>query len=372
VEVLGGLWCRLSVGGSEPAGWDASWLCWFCDERQQPCYSIKMSVTIEEFQTQHLPEAAQLLSLRWQAERKHSPELSPALENPQHAEELLKSALLTNSPGVVARGETQVVGYMLGSRILPSPVGLDANFYRARSVLVKYAWHAVAPGFSEIYRDMYTALGKKWLAEGFLAHYIIVPASDKAARDVWSYLGFGTDMARALRDTFPPPAPLPGDRDLRQAVGAQIAEVMSLLERLERFHAQAPVYMPFLRETHSANQARVEALVNNHNSACFLAYEDKKPVGLQIYQPLAEGMIAPLDTVSLHHAYTLPELRSDGVGTALLTRGLIWAIERGYQSCAVGWMTANGDAHQFWLKRGFKPYRYRMFRAIDERVLWGR
>jgi GNAT superfamily N-acetyltransferase len=329
-------------------------------------------ITIEEFQSQHLSEAAMLLSLRWQSERKHSPELSPTLENHQYAEELLKSALLTNSPGVVARGETQLLGYMLGSRILPSPVGLDANYYRSRSVLVKYAWHAVAPGFSEVYRDMYMTLSKKWLSEGFLAHYIILPASDRGAREVWSYLGFGTDMARALRDTFPPPAPLPGDREIKQASSAQLLEVMSLLEKLEHFHAQPPVYMPFLRETYSANQARVEALINGHNSACFLAYEDKKPVGLQIYQPLAEGMIAPQDTVSLHHAYTLPEERSDGVGTALLTRGLIWAIERGYQSCAVGWMTANGSAHQFWLKRGFKPYRYRMCRNIDERVLWAR
>jgi GNAT superfamily N-acetyltransferase len=189
---------------------------------------------------------------------------------------------------------------------------------------------------------------------------------------VWSYLGFGTDMARALRDTFPPPAPLPGDRDIRQASAANLSEVMLLLERLERFHSQAPVFMPFLRETQSSNQARIEALIASPNSACFLSYEDKIPVGLQIYQPLGEGMIAPKDAVSLHHAYTLPEERSDGVGTALLTRGLIWAIERGYQSCAVGWMTSNANAHQFWLKRGFKPYRYRLCRVIDERILWGK
>lgn len=328
--------------------------------------------TLEEFQPKHLEDAAALLSLRWQTERKHTPELPRALEDPKNTQELLKNVLLNGASGIVAISGGQLVGYILGARLTPSPASLDMAFYRPRSIFIKYPWHAVAPGCSEVYREMYLALSRQWVSEGFFAHYVLIPASDKTSREVWGYMGFGIDMARGLRDTFPPPAPLPRTRDIRKATPADATILMGLLEGLGRFHAASPIYMPFLQEAHLSQQARVDALLHDPRCICFLAFDGDLPLGLQVYQPPSEGIIAPEDTISLHQAYTVETGRGEGIGTSLLTRGLIWAIEKAYRTCAVSWVTANFAAHRFWLKRGFKPYRYRFSRMIDERIAWAR
>jgi len=62
--------------------------------------------------------------------------------------------------------------------------------------------------------------------------------------------------------------------------------------------------------------------------------------------------------------------RGGGVGQALTRHGLLWAKEQGHHYCVIDWRTTNLLSSRFWVRMGFVPTNYRLYRHIDERIAW--
>jgi len=334
-----------------------------------------MSLAVEPFGAAHVPAAAALLAARHRADRTHEPGLPADGEDPGAAAAIV-AAIARSAPGVVAIRRGRVVGYLLGSTILPVPATRGALYLDPRSALVGYAGHAVDPADdpSAIYRALYAALSPAWVDVGYYVHYVAVPASDRAARDAWFSLGFGHDATLALRDTTAPGAGAP-DVDVRRGTAGDLDDVVEMALGLYRHHASAPIYLPYLAEVEADERsAQAQALVDPE-CAHWIARRERRAVGMHVLQPPPPWLSALLRaerSTYLLHGYTEAAARGSGVGRALLGRSLAWAREAGHGHCLLHFLAANVSGARFWLAAGFRPIELRLRRAVDGRIAWAR
>jgi GNAT superfamily N-acetyltransferase len=130
--------------------------------------------------------------------------------------------------------------------------------------------------------------------------------------------------------------------------------------------------MPFLSETEAAVRAHERELLAEPANARFVAYRGGRAAGIATFRPWATnhpGLLQP--TVHLQHGFTIETERGSGVGIALLSHGLVWAQEQGYERCTVNWVAANPLGARFWQRQGFVPIAARLYGRIDPRILFG-
>ncbi|HMA37836.1 MAG TPA: GNAT family N-acetyltransferase [Chloroflexia bacterium] len=336
-----------------------------------------MPLQLLPFADSHLDEAAQLLADRHRADRARDPMLPAAFADPAATREVLTAIRAEPGSGVVALQAGRLVGYLLAVYRTPAPTTAQAWLMRPRAAVVRYPCHAADPAdAAEIYRALYAALSAQWVAAGYFNHYVTIPATDPGAAEAWASLGFGRDLTYAVRDTRPlaAPAPAPG-LTIRLATPADLETLYALTEGLFRHHTAAPVYWPFLPELEGDTRAHNEQAIANPANACWVAYLDGAPVGLQWLEQRTGGGIdvsLPESSIYLNLGYTHPRLRGSGVGTALLARALAWAHEAGYTHCTLHYAAANLLGARFWQRSGFRALSHRLHRAVDERIAWAR
>jgi GNAT superfamily N-acetyltransferase len=81
-------------------------------------------------------------------------------------------------------------------------------------------------------------------------------------------------------------------------------------------------------------------------------------------------MTVPDKTIYLFQGIVAKDARAGGVGTAILSKGVEWAREQGFEHVALHFATPNLSGAKFWQSSGFQPVEYGMRRRIDERVAW--
>lgn len=331
---------------------------------------------VKPFQSEHLDAAAALLAARHARDRVREPVLPEVYAHPDAVRPLLEQLLVRPATsGAVALSDERLIGFALGETVLTPPTASFAVYIRPRAARVTYAAHAVESGAEDVYRDLYAALAAGWVARGYFAHYVEVAAGDRTARDAWFSLGFGDDIAAAVRDTGPvAPDRLPGrvSAEFTAAAGEDIDAVMELALGLTRHHAQPPMCFPYLPETEPDARRFQQDLLANPANAHWLASEIGHAVALQTFLP--GGFLSPLVTpersVYLFQGYTRPEARGSGVGTALLDHSMAWARGQGFEHCTLHYLTANLSGSRFWTGHGFRPVDVRMFREVDQRIAW--
>jgi GNAT superfamily N-acetyltransferase len=332
-------------------------------------------LAVERFGAAHVADAGALLAARHRADRAHEPRLPADGEDPATAAAVV-AAIAKSTPGLVALRSGGVVGYLLGSTVLPAPTTRGALYLDPRSALVGYAGHAVDPADDAvaIYRALYAALSPAWVDAGYYVHYVAVAASDRAARDAWFSLGFGHDATLALRDTAAPEAGAP-DVDVRRGTAADLADVVEMALGLYRHHASAPIYLPYLAEVEpDERSAQAQALVDPE-CAHWIARRDGRAIGMHVLQPpppWLPPLVRPERCTYLLHGYTEAAARGGGVGRALLVRSLAWARKAGHEHCLLHFLAANVSGARFWLAAGFRPIELRLRRAVDRRIAWAR
>ena len=347
-----------------------------------------MAVHIVPFAAAHVEAAAELLAVRHRADRARSPELAARWEDGATARPAVQESLTeSGSSGVAAMRDGRLIGYLIGALTIPVPGSVLASYVRPRSVAVGYAGHAAEPGGGfDIYREMYAALAPRWLSAGCFSHYIKLPAGDRQAVDAWWSLGFGQESIYGVRDTTedaPAGAPAdtqqdartPGMRgwkvEVRRAGPDDGAVVLELLGRLERYHADAPVFRPYLAESAAQRLAPHAQHLADPDACSWLAHIDGRPVGVQMYvRPSEDELDVPVRCIHLIEAYTERDVRGGGVGSALLRHAMRWAWEAGYERCMVDWVSPNLSGGRFWLRSGFRPVSTWLVRHVDERIAW--
>jgi GNAT superfamily N-acetyltransferase len=335
-----------------------------------------MGVLVVPFSAAHVAGAAALLAARHRTDRAREPRLPARFERVEEARALVEVMARSQATrGAVALREERVVGFLLGSLVLPSPSSRGALFLDPRSAFVSYDGHAAEPEEAEaVYRALYAAVAPGWVGAGYFSHYVSVAAGDRAACDAWFSLGFGRDATAALRGTDAP-AKDGVAVEVRRATPADLDAVTEMALALYRHHTGPPMYFPYLAEVVPDERAYQERLLADPQCAHWLAWCEGRVVGMQSFEPppsWMSPMMRPERCTYLLHGYTEAEARGGGVGCALLARSLAWAREAGYAHCLLHFLSANVLGARFWLASGFRPIEHRLSRRVDERIAWAR
>jgi GNAT superfamily N-acetyltransferase len=326
-------------------------------------------ISVVPFEERHVEAVGAMLAGRHARDRARAPELASWYEDAGAAREISQRTLA--APGmraVVALRGDAVAGYLAGAVTLPEPGTLPASYVRPRSVVVEYAGHAAGEDAYHVYREMYAALVPLWLAAGCFSHYIHVPAEDREVCAALFSLGFGQESIYGVRITEPPPGSHPAGVTIRRAGADDLDLVTGMIVRLDRHHARSPFFRPYLPEHTNAVRVRHATMLPDPANAYWLAERGGHALGLHMYVIPDPAMETPDRCIHLIEAYTEPEARGLGLGTALLRHGLRHARDAGFTSCIVEWVSPNLSGSRFWLRSGFRPLTTWLVRHVDERA----
>ena len=313
------------------------------------------------FSDEHLEDAARLLAARHARQRQAEPLLQERFERPEAALEELRAAWRSEgASGAVATRDGRVVGYLFGAPRDPETWG--------ENVWVGAAGHAAQE--AEDVRDLYAGAAGRWVDEGRMRHYALVPATDAELLDAWVRVGFGRQQAHAHQE-------VPEQTDVGPAEGLEIREpreedVEELLPvdvALAAHQREAPVFSG--RPLPSDDELREEwrSTLAGDEENVLVGFLDGRPVACwsicaaELFRHFS-GLMQPERSAYLAFASTLPEVRGSGIGVALTTACLAAAAEQGYTAMATDWRVTNLLASRFWPRRGFRTTFFRLYRSI--------
>ena len=317
--------------------------------------------SIVPFGEEHLDGAAALLAERHRAQRLVEPGLDPRYEDPGAArKEIEELCHAEGSSGAAAVLDGEVAGFLLGR---PREATWGPN------VWVDPAGHAaVRP---ELVRDLYASAAARWVDDGLISHYAMVPATDPALVDAWFRLGFGHQHVHAIRET--PPAGAPAESRpglvLRRAVRDDIDALARLDLALPEHQTLSPVFsrlpLPGLEET----RAEYEEDFDDPRFTTFVVERDGEVIASAIACPIEvssthKSLALPPGAGFLGFAAVFPEHRGCGAGRLLGEAVIGWARETGRPWVVTDWRMTNLLASRAWPQLGFRPTFYRLFRAI--------
>lgn len=334
------------------------------------------SLTVRPFETGDIDSASGLLAARQKADRIVMNQLEAGLERAEACATHLLEPLARGgrADAVVAVRDGRVVGFLFGEKMTFAPTDYPSMFIPPHSISIPVHGHAVERGedWFAIYRAMYGELAARWVRQGFFIHETHIFAADPALQEAWVALGFGRMTTAAIRPTAPVAAVADADLEVHRASSEDLDVVMALGDTLFKFHSTSPMFWPFLNEPRAAAREHQRALLEDPNSAYFVAYRAGRPIAMQTYNvPGFTPAIAPRHrNVYLYEGVVEPDVRGGGIGTRLLNEGMAWARDQGHEWCTLHFASANPSGAPFWLGHGFTPFEYTMIRHVDERVVW--
>ncbi|MEV0287490.1 MULTISPECIES: GNAT family N-acetyltransferase [unclassified Kribbella] len=313
---------------------------------------------IRPFEEADLPAAARLLAERHKEHRKRHPLLPADYEDEQLAVVEVTALWESESASGAALTEGgELIGYVLG---VPKASSWGPN------VWVEAAGHAVRE--PEHIRDLYAVAAAKWVDEGRIAHYALVP-DDAELVDAWFRLGFGSQHAHAIRPAPTTPLVAPPDLTVRRGTRDDIAVLAELDLILPQHQGRSPVFnsgeIPTLEEA----LADWEESIDDHDYATFVAEYDGRVIGSSIGCSLEKssahnGLARPDNAGFLGFAAVLPEARGHGAGRALGEAVVQWAADTGYTSVVTDWRVTNLLSSRTWPRLGFQQTFHRLHRLI--------
>jgi GNAT superfamily N-acetyltransferase len=331
---------------------------------------------LHTFTKADIPAASQLLAERHRLARAGQPWLPASWEQPEPWDAVL-APMVGTADGVTVTDGGRMAGFMLGRKELPPQESMMARWGVPRGVSIGIEGHAasLASDVLAIYTEMYASLAEEWVREGFFAHTATVLAGDRAAHDALVALGFGRRVVVGVRQVEPvPPPPESSDVYIRLAT-SEDAEAVHLLElELDYWHSHSPMFLPVDAATNASAWEFMKSVMSSDRSAVFLGFQEDEPVGMISMLPdgFVQGCLRGDSQVYLYQGIVNKDVRSGGVGEALLSRALTWAKEQGFTSVSLHYFSANPAGGPFWRKHGFEAASYGMQRIVDERIAWAR
>jgi GNAT superfamily N-acetyltransferase len=322
------------------------------------------------FNASMLPEAGALFALRHQRLRATHPELPVAFEAPDAARPVVEAAWKREqADGVAAVRDGRLLGYLIGRLVIDPLWG--------RTAWVRFAGCALAPDQDpEIVRDLYAALGEKWVAWGCFAHFALMPAADPALLDRWFALSFGIEQVHAIADLEAPnlsPRPDPPGVTIRPATPEDRGHLEELSDVIWRHLVGPPVWGIHLPERDPGERVEWGDLVEDPKMRLWLAFCDGRLAGVQGYDWEEADRLDPLlpERCAGHAvAGTREWARGRGIARALWRHAAAHARSAGWRYCKTDWRSTNLTASRVWPRLGFRPVAYRLVRRIDPRIAW--
>jgi ribosomal protein S18 acetylase RimI-like enzyme len=316
---------------------------------------------IRPFSDEHLEAAGSLLAERHRRHRAGEPLLPDRYEDPEQAAAEVGAAWRAESAsGSVAFRDGRAVGFLVGSQ-------RDVDVW-GENVWVDYAGHAVDE--AEDIRDLYAAAAERWVEEGALNHYVLVPAVDEALVDAWFRLGFGQQQGHGLREVPErTEVSLPAGLEIRKPTADDVDSLVDVDLALPRHHRSSPVFSTRPLPTEQDSRDEWARTLAGNEEELLIGCLNGKPVAAWslVDGPRSsyfQGLARPERSCYLGFAATLPEIRGSGVGVAMTEASLAWAAQAGYLSMGTDWRVTNLLASRFWPRRGFRTTFLRLYRHI--------
>lgn len=311
-------------------------------------------MTITDFSKAHVAQAMRIALDSYGREQSYVPTLPPALAAPD------LTPFAENGLGVAALDGDTLIGYLCCYEPWKRHFGLTPGTFSPIHA------NGVRLGSSaRVYDRLYQAAAEKWVPQGILSHAICLYAHDEPSLRVFFDNGFGNRCVDAVRDVSPIAAQAIAGMELREAPPEDAAQIAPLNEALIRHLRQSPMFLPF---TPSVDPQDIERWMRDGHGHYFAAYRAGRVVAYLKLQKEGENFITD-DTsmMNISGAFALPEVRGQGVYTALLAYVIDWLRERGFRRCGVDFESFNYTARGFWLKH-FTAYTSSVARRIDERI----
>jgi len=314
---------------------------------------------IQNIQKKHLEDAAALVVNRFQDLSSQEPLLPDRYQHHSNILPHLESLYNAGSPGVVAIQHEQLVGFLMGWTM---------EEFRGKKSTYSPEWAnaAIIDNSKFIYQEMHQALSARWVAEGYIAHYITIFANDPEAITACQWLGYGMFSVDALRG-MQPVQRKETEVDIRLAKAQDLHDIAALNQGLRAYMMGSPAF--FIPD--ELDEQYFQAWIDDPQKEIWLAYSGDEPVAFFRVGPANPDVSMIIDdesTTSIYGAFTKEVERGKEIASALLAKTIEAGINKGYQRCAVDFESMNTLGSRFWL-RHFNPVCYSLVRYIDERLV---
>ncbi len=313
-----------------------------------------------------------LLAARHRRDRSAEPVLAAQYEDPEVCARLIRDSLDQQAEGAVALDGDLLVGYQLA---------IPGDDLRGRHVWSGLEHHASAPDAPEVVRHLYADLAARWVADGRLHHYTVVPVGDL---DPWLALAFGHEQVHAVGPTnstlteqaWHAPGTEGPDRrfSVRLAGPDDLAAVLPVSRLIADSNIASPAFAYVDQSFYDDLRPSILETLEDETIGFWIGEDATGVLGFVAVRPVpsTEGtMLKPAGTVELIVAATLAKARGTGIGRTLCERALAESAAQGLEACVIDWRAANLTASVFWPRRGFRAFAYRLHRLIDPRVVSG-
>jgi len=312
------------------------------------------------FTDEHLDAAGELLAARHRRQREAEPLLPVRFEGAAAARAEVEEAWRKDgASGAVSVEGARITGYLVGA---PRP---DPTW--GPNLWVELAGHAVED--PELARDLYGGAAGRWVDEGRIRHYAIVPATDTRLVDAWFHVGFGLQHVQAIRELSGEQETSASSIQVGTAEERDLDDLVALAPLLAEHQALSPVFGSVPPDDPDEVRAEILEELANPGYGNLVAEIDDRVVGNFYVVPVEEssmhiGLGRPEGASFLGFAVTHPDVRGEGAGLALTEASFRWARERGYEVMVTDWRATNLLSSRFWPRRGFRPTFLRLYRSI--------
>ena len=313
-----------------------------------------MPSTLVPFTQEYLEPAVAVFLDSYTAEQHHSRVLpSRVRDDPTWIQGLLHANLA--NPGVVVVEQNHVLAYMVTG---------DHFVWKGQqaAIVLEYGHSAIGTQKRALYQRMYSYLAQQWVNQQIHLHLIRYFAHDLILQETLYHLGFGAILAERLRAC----SAVAARPEVAIRVEPDVSRLITLQTEHNRYYLNAPI---FIRKPTAHQDVLAELAAHAAQGNVVFAYDDQQePCAYMIVGEATIGgegcLLQQTKTAQIKSAYVRPELRGQGIGTALLQRAVEWAHQQRYARVFVEHETANVYGGQFW-GNYFTPYLYASMRYID-------
>ena len=320
------------------------------------------------FKDEMIPQAAELLARRHQAERSYFPQLPSRFEQAEHAEQAIRGLKDNASTiGIAAFRSGKMIGYMIAQTLHTSQ--------RGRHAWIDYAAFAIDPNEDEeLIRNLYSNLGERLVELGYFRHFVLTPVSNEKVVDAWFRLCFAHEQVHGITELPASASYDAQDPSIRLAGKSDEAAVREMSNLIPIQVASAPTWGASLPETMPDLKDGYAELLDDPSVRYWASFQhDGRIASCMATWPKEASdtnMRIPECCITVSCVATKTEHRGKGLANQLLQVVLHDAKQRGFEYCETDWRMANIPISNFLPQRGFVPYAYRLHRTIDSRILW--
>jgi len=234
------------------------------------------------------------------------------------------------------------------------------------NIWVESAGHAVE--VAETARGLYAVAATRWVAEGRVAHYALLPAHDRELVDAWFRLAFGHQHTHGIREPAPA-GPVRAGLTVRQPVRDEIPVLARLDMVLTEHQSLSPTFSGGPPDVYEERVADWEEDFDNPKFWNVVVEHDGSIAGSAVGCALEVssahvGPARPDHAGFLGFAAVLPGARGLGVGRALGEAVTAWALEAGYTSVVTDWRETNLLSSRAWRGLGYRDTFTRVHRLV--------